>query len=92
MMKVSEASIVDRKTMKPDFNSLRMWTWVRCEGSDDDWDIINQKSGNVIASIRQEGNEYWVAKPKAIPIPPLEHFPAAKERAQQYALVALRRQ
>jgi len=92
MTKIAEASIVDKKTMKPKLNSLRMWTWVRREGADDDWDLINQKSGNIIASIRQEGNEYRIDRPDTIPAAPYETFRDAQERAQRYVLAALRRQ
>src|SRR5262249_19723608 len=42
-----------------------------------------------LAVVRQEGSQYWVARPRAIPEPPLESLEQAKYRAECYALAAL---
>ena len=67
---------------------LRAWRWVRAVGEDDDWELI-QRAGKRIAAVRQEGLQYWVARPRTIPEFPLEGFEQAKHRAESLALMAL---
>jgi len=68
---------------------LRLWGWVRLQGDDDDWELVNA-SGARAAVVRQDGERYWVARPRrAIPEPPLESLEKAKLRAERYALAAL---
>jgi hypothetical protein len=56
---------------RPPFKCLRLWGWVRLQGDDDDWELFNAE-GKRVAAVRQDGEQYWVARPRAIPEPPLE--------------------
>ena len=67
---------------------MRLWSWVRLEGEDDYWELFNAE-GKRVAAVHQDGERYWVARPRAIPEPPLESLEQAKRRAESYALAAL---
>jgi len=73
---------------RPPFKCLSLWGWVRLEGGDDDLELFNAE-GKRVAAVRQDGDQYWAARPRAIPEPPLESLEQAKRRAERYALAAL---
>jgi hypothetical protein len=68
--------------------SLRHWRWQRMAGEDEDYELLNAK-GKMVARIRQEGNRFWVARPRCIPEPPLETLDEARQRAISLALMSL---
>jgi hypothetical protein len=68
--------------------SLRHWRWHRMPGEDEDYELLDAK-GKLIACIRQEGNRFWVARPRFMPEPPLETLDEASQRAISLALMAL---
>ena len=61
---------------------LNPWTWARMTGpqgewrDDDDWELFD-RTGKMVARVRQEGGGYWVARPRITPEPPIESFDAA---------------
>jgi hypothetical protein len=77
-----------RKTALELPHSLRRWSWQKLPGEDQDFELLDAK-GKVVAAIRQEGERWWVARPRCIPQPPLEELDAARARALRMALVAL---
>jgi hypothetical protein len=70
------------------------WQWCRTTGPngetrvDDDWELLD-RDGKMVARIRQEGDGYWVARPRMIPEPPIESLRAACERAARAAMATL---
>jgi hypothetical protein len=67
------------------------WQWRRMSETslDDDWELFDRDGGKRAARIRQEGDGYWVARPRMIPEPPIESFKAACRRAVNVAMWAL---
>jgi hypothetical protein len=68
---------------------IKGWRWVRLPSEDDDWQLLNRE-GRQVAGIRQDGNSYWVTRPRCVPEPPLEGLKQAKLRAELMALWALK--
>ncbi len=70
---------------------LPPWKWVRVAGpqgewrEDNDWELCD-RSGKMVARIRQEGAGYWVARPRMTPEPPVESFELACKRAVNVAV------
>jgi hypothetical protein len=56
--------------------------------TDDDWELLD-RDGKMVACIRQEGDGYWVARPRVTPEPPIEDFKAACQRAVYAAMAIL---
>jgi hypothetical protein len=67
--------------------SLRHWRWQRMPGEDEDYELLDAK-GKLVACIRQEGDRWWVARPKCTPQPPLETLDEARNRAIGLALMS----
>jgi hypothetical protein len=67
---------------------IKGWRWVRLPSEDDDWQLLNRE-GRQVARIRQDGNSYWVTRPRCVPEPPLEGLEQAKLRAELMALWAM---
>jgi len=55
---------------------------------DDDWDLFD-RSGKMAARVRQEGEGYWVARPRIVPEPPMESFEAVCRRAVNVVMMTL---
>jgi hypothetical protein len=87
-MRVKSPAKADRPSAK---SRVKGWEWLRMldgDGqprTDDDWELFS-RDGKMVARVRQEGDCYWMARPKVIPEPPLESLAAAKNRAEQIAL------
>jgi hypothetical protein len=64
------------------------WRWERLPGEDDDWQLLD-RGGRMVARVRQEGDGYWVARPRITPKPPIESFEAACRRAVETATLTL---
>jgi hypothetical protein len=70
------------------------WRWRRMLGpngearEDDDWELFD-RDGKMAARVRQEGDGYWVARPRTTPEPPIEGFEAACRRAVNVAMMTL---
>ena len=62
--------------------------WARPDREDDDWELSGP-DGRMVARIRQEGSGWWVARPRAIPEPPIEGRDEAMRRAERMAMWAL---
>ena len=67
---------------------IRGLRWARADGDDDDWELSGP-DGRMVARIRQEGSEWWVARPRAIPEPPIEGRDEAMWRAERMVMWAL---
>ena len=67
---------------KPLPNGKPGWQWRRMSETslDDDWELLD-RDGKMAARIRQEGDGYWVTRPRMIPEPPIESFKAVCRRA-----------
>ena len=55
---------------------------------DDDWELFD-RDGKMAARVRQEGDGYWVGRPRMTPEPPIESFEAACCRAVNVAMTTL---
>ena len=66
------------------------WQWRRMSETslDDDWELFD-RDGKRTVRIRQEGDGYWVARPRMIPEPPIEDFKVACRRAVNVAMWTL---
>ncbi len=75
---------------KPLPNGKPGWQWRRMSETslDDDWELFD-RDGKRAASIRQEDDGYWVARPRMIPEPPIESFDFACRRAVYVAMQTL---
>jgi hypothetical protein len=78
-----------RKTAFELPHSLRRWSWLRMPGEDEDYELLNA-AGKMVARIRQEGEQWWVARPRCCtPEPPLETLDEARKRAVSLVLMAM---
>jgi hypothetical protein len=59
-------------------------------GGDEDYELFNG-ADKMVARIRQEGERWWVARPRMFPDPPLEALDDARRRAIHIALMAIPR-
>jgi hypothetical protein len=57
-------------------------------GDDEDYELLDAQ-GKMVARVRQEGDRWWVARPRCFPEPPLEPLDAARCRATHMALMAM---
>lgn len=74
---------------------IKGWQWRRLRSietglpsADSDWELFNRK-GEMVARVREEGDRYWLARPKMRPEPPLESLVEAKVRGEHAALAKL---
>ena len=67
---------------------VRGLRWARADGDDDDWELRGP-GARMVARVRQEGSGWWVARPRAIPEPPIEGRDEAMRRAERMAMWAL---
>jgi hypothetical protein len=89
---------MSKSPLKPDLAAASAWLPKRLsklthdkpglEREDDDWNLLN-RDGRMVTRVRQEGDGYWVARPRMIPEPPVETFKAACRRAVTVAMVTL---
>jgi hypothetical protein len=65
------------------------WQWMLAsdgsEREDNDWQLLNRE-GRIVARVRQEGDGYWMARPRTTPKPPIESFEDACRRAVSAAM------
>jgi hypothetical protein len=69
-------------------HALRLWKWQKSLGEDQDYEL-HDAAGEPVARIRQEGGQWWVARPRCFPEPPLEELDGARARAISLALMTL---
>jgi hypothetical protein len=68
--------------------SLRRWSWQRLSGEDEDYELLDG-TGKMVARVRQEGDSWWVARPRCSLDPPLETLDQARARAISMALATI---
>ena len=88
---IQKQEIVSRnadKTALPLPRSVRHWRWQRVSAGDGDYELLDGQ-GKMVARVRQEGEQWWVASPRCSPDPPLESLDDARRRAISMALASL---
>ena len=89
------------KGLHKEARGLNPWRWVASPDpggewrEDDDWGLRDRKGRmpqaptGMVARVRQEGDGYWVSRPRITPEPPIESFEAACRRAVDVAMNTL---
>jgi hypothetical protein len=81
---IPEAEIAGA-TLDPIIPNLKGRRWVSIGGND--WEL-RDASGRMVARIREEGGQYWVARPRMIPEPPLETRMQAMRRGELFMMMS----